>query len=128
MTGSIRRADIDEFRYVAIGGRLIGWIGKDLSQDLFADFIRDPDGFLDHRSAQVLKDSPKTKVVERTLADPRGAARRIIIKRFTYRSPLRRLAFLFFDSPAVRSLKGASLLKGRGFDTPTPLAAFELRN
>jgi serine/threonine protein kinase len=52
----------------------------------------------------------------------------VIIKRFHYRTGLRRLAFSLFQSPALRCLRGALLLKSKGILVPAPLAALEFRN
>lgn len=128
MTVQFRRKGTDEFTSVLARRGLIGWIRKDLPEDLFADFIRDPDGFLNDPSARVLKEGPKTKVIQRRLKEEKGVAREVVVKRFHYRFLLRRLGFRFFQSPAVRSLKGALLLRQRGFHTPVPLAVFEFRN
>jgi serine/threonine protein kinase len=126
-SGSVRLKDADDFARVACRSGMVGWIRKDWTES-FGDFIRDADGFFNDPTACVLKDASKTKVIQTTLRARDGAARKVIFKRFRYRGPVRRLGFLWLDSPARRSLRGALLLGRRGFDTATPLAVFEFRN
>lgn len=128
MTVIFHGKDAEEYRFISAPNGLTGWIRKDLPEEFFAEFVRDPGGFLDGPSAQVLKDDGKTKVVQIKFSGPSGAAPEVVVKRFRYSSPLRRLGFLFSASPGLRSLQGALLLKRKGFYTAAPLAAFEFRN
>ena len=118
----------EEFRLVSTDRAMRGWVCRDLPEELFADFVRDPDRFLDVPSRNILRDGSKAKVVKQVLKDRGGGTREVIIKRFQYGSFLRRLVFLFFPSPARRSLAGALVLKGAGIGTPSPLAALEWRS
>jgi serine/threonine protein kinase len=93
-----------------------------------ADLIRDPDAVMDHVSSRVMKDGPKTKVVQREFHNGAGSKVSVIAKRFRYGRGLRRLGFFIFPSPAMRCLKAAGLLQSKGILTPAPLAALEYRN
>ncbi|MGH7769663.1 MAG: lipopolysaccharide kinase InaA family protein [Candidatus Binatia bacterium] len=128
MTAALRGKDADDYRSISAAGGLAGWIRKDLPEKLFAEFIRDPDSLMDPASSQVLKDGPKTKVVRHIFQDGRGVPLNVIVKRFHYRTGLRRLGFFFFPSPALRCLRGALLLKSTGVLVPAPLAALEYRS
>jgi hypothetical protein len=120
--------DSGEFRFAPARGGLAGWVRKDLPKEICADFMRDPEAFFNDPSARVLKDGLKTKVIQKTFQDRTGASWEMIIKRFHYGFFIRRLGFLVFDSPAVRSLQGALLLRQMGFDTPAPMTALEFRS
>lgn len=113
----------DAFTSVGSPGGWVGRSARNLPEDFFAGFIRDPERFFEVPSAQILKRDRKTTVVRVRLS-----GRDLVIKRFNSRGPLRRLGFLFSPSPAARSLDGALLLRGKGFSTAAPLAAFERRN
>lgn len=118
----------DEFMYTRSEAGLVGWVRKDIPRNLFADFIRDPEGFFRDPSHRPLKDGPRTKVVKQTLTGLGGQTRDVVIKRFHYSSFWCRLGARFFSSRATRSLKGALVLESAGVDTATPLAAFEYQN
>lgn len=118
----------DRFVYATSETRLAGWIRKDIPGDLFADFIRDPEGFFQAPSCKPLKDGPRTKVVKQTLTGRGGLTRDVVIKRFYYSSFWCRLGSYFFSSRATRSLKGALVLESAGVDTAAPLAAFEYQD
>ncbi|HEY2989805.1 MAG TPA: lipopolysaccharide kinase InaA family protein [Candidatus Binatia bacterium] len=123
-----REQERGEFRFTAARGDLLGRVRSDLPQGLFAHFMQDPEAFFTDPSARVLKNGTKTRVIQWTLADLRGAPCEVVIKRFHYPSLPRRLGGLVLQSPAARSLDGALLLRQRGFQTPEPMAAFEFRN
>ncbi len=118
----------DEFMYTCSETGLVGWIRRDLQGDLFANFIRDPERFLEDPLSRILKNGKKVQVFKRTLKTDQGRAQNVIIKRFRHPSLFRRLAFFLFPSPASRCLKGASLLGSNGIPTAVPLAALEHRN
>ncbi len=117
----------DDFALVRSENGLTGWIRKDLPGDLFRNLIPDPDRFFSDPSAQILKNESKVQVIKQTLKGRDGVARSLVIKRYRYSYFFRRLGFIFLSSPAVRSLKGALLLKRDGIDTADPLAALEHR-
>lgn len=123
---SLRSMNAESFRFFSASNGLVGWVRKDIPEKVLADFIRDPDGLIDLASSEVVKSGPKAKVVKHALGG--GVKSNVITKRFHYRSSLRSLGFLFFSSPAVRSLKGALLLRSKGILIPRPLAALEYRN
>jgi serine/threonine protein kinase len=124
----VQSKDADNHRFFSASNGLVGWIRKDLPENIFAEFIRDPDGLMDSASSRLVKDGPKTKVVQHVFQNGRGLELNVVAKRFHYGSGLRRLGFFFFPSPAMRCLKGALLLKSNGILTPAPLAAFEYRS
>ena len=128
MTAVLRGKAADEFRLVSAANGLIGRIRKDLPENLFAEFMRDPDGLMDQASSLTVKDGHKAKVVRHTIQDGKGVRFNVMTKRFHYRTGLRRLGFFFFPSPALRCLRGALLLKSMGVLVPEPLAALEYRN
>jgi len=128
MRNGLRGHDAGEFKFVAADAGLVGWIRKDLAENIFAELIRDPDALMDRAASQILKDGPKTKVVRHTFRDGPGVPLNAIIKRFHYRTGLRRLAFFFFPAPALRCLRGSLLLKSKGVLVPKPLAALEYRD
>jgi serine/threonine protein kinase len=128
MTPVIRARDADEYRFVSAANGLAGWIRKDLPENFFAEFVRDPEALMDHASSGILKEGHKTKVVRHVLEDGRGAPLNAIVKRFRYGSAWRRLGFFFFPSPALRCLRGALLLQSKGILVPRPLAALEHRS
>jgi len=117
----------DNFLYINSEAKLVGWIRKDL-EDLFAEFIRDPDRLLKDSSSLILKNGAKVQVAKQTLRGRGNTTRDVVTKRFHYPSFIRRLGFLFLSSPAARSLQGAFVLKGNDIDTAIPLAALEHRS
>lgn len=121
----MKRSEVDAFRPY-LSRALEGWIAKALPEDFFADFVRDPEGFIDDPSNEVFKNGLKTKVVQKRLVGSH-ATRTVVIKRFRYTGLLRRLAFFLSASPAVRSFRSALLLKQNGFLIAEPLAVFECR-
>ena len=118
----------EEFSFATPRKGLIGWIRKDLPEDLFLYFIRDPERFIEDPSSRILKNGQKVQVIRLTLKTHHGRAHNVIIKRFRHPSLVRRLAFFLFPSPASRCLKGASVLGSNGIPTAVPLAALEHRN
>jgi serine/threonine protein kinase len=123
-----RGKDTNGYRFYSDSRGLTGRIRKDLPENLFTEFIRDPDGLMDSASSRLVKDGPKTKVVQHVFQNSQGLELNVVAKRFHYGAGLRRLGFLFFPSPAMRCLKGALLLNSNGILTPSPLAAFEYRS
>lgn len=123
----MQRAEADEFRAVSTGA-VGGIIAKTLPDDSFADFFRDPDGFVDDPRNDVIKNGLKTKVVRARIAAGSGTVRSVVIKRFRYPSAIRSLTFFFLPSPALRSLHSALLLKAKGFASAEPLAALQQRH
>ena len=128
MTAVLRGKAADEFRFVSAANGLVGRVRKDLPENLFAEFMRDPDGLMDQASSLTVKDGHKAKVVRHTIQDGKGVRFNVMTKRFHYRTGLRRLGFFFFPSPALRCLRGALLLKSMGVLVPAPLAALEYRS
>ena len=128
MTTVLRGQGADEYEFFSASRGLVGWIRKDLPENLFDEFIRDPDGLMDRGSSGIVKDGPKTKVVRHIFQDGKGVKFNVITKQFYYGAGFRRLGFLFFPSPAARCLNGALLLKSKAILTPRPLAAFEFRS
>jgi serine/threonine protein kinase len=127
VTRSLKGRNGGEFIFTSLGENFAGWVRKDLPEGILTAFARDPEGLLNSSSARVIKEGPKTKVVQARLANGKGASADVIIKRFHYGFP-RRLGFLIARSAAVRSLEGALLLQRHCFDTPVPVAAVELRS
>jgi serine/threonine protein kinase len=127
MTAELRGQGAAEYRFVSAANGLSGWVRKDLPEKFLAEFIRDPDGLMNHSSSLTVKDGPKTKVVRHTLQIGGGVRFNAVIKRFRYGAGLRRLGFLFSPSPAVRCLRGALLLQAKGILVPRPLAVLEYR-
>ena len=124
----VQSKEFDNHRFFSASNGLVGWIRKDLPENIFAEFIRDPDGLMDSASSRLVKDGRKTKVVQHVFQNGQGLELNVVAKRFRYGSGLRRLGFFFFPSPAMRCLKGALLLNSNGILTPAPLAAFEYRS
>ncbi len=116
-----------EFDYMPARNGLIGWIRKDLPEDLVAEFVADPESLLEDLSSEMLKTSPKGKVVKRILTDGNGTQWNIIVKQSRHDSLWRRFGCLFLPSPAFQSLVGSVLLNNEQVDTAKPLAAFEYR-
>jgi hypothetical protein len=124
----VRNQEAGDDEFFSTPGGLIGRIKKNLPENILADFIRDPDGLMSGPSSRLVKEGPKTKVVQYVFSDGKGRSLNAIIKRFRYDSALRRLGFFFFSSPATRCLKAARLLESQGVLTPEPLAAAEYRS
>lgn len=124
----VRNKEAGGYRFISASNGLVGWIRKDLPENIFMEFVRDPDGSMEHAPARVMKDGTKTKVVSHILQDQNGIGLRVVTKRFHYGSGFRRLGFFFFPSPALRSLKGALLLRSKDLLAPAPLAALEYRD
>ena len=123
----MKRAEAEAFKAVSTRA-VVGVIAKTLPDHAFADFLRDPEGFLEDPANQVIKSGIKTKVVRARIAAGSGPERRVVIKCFRYPSILRGLTFFFVPSPALRALRSALLLKAKGFATAEPLAALQQRN
>jgi Lipopolysaccharide kinase (Kdo/WaaP) family len=123
----MKRAEADAFRPVSTAA-VKGLIAKGLAEDCFTDFLHDPDGFVDDPAGDVIKDGTKSKVVRKRIAAGNGATRSIVVKRFRYAAPVRRLGFFFAIPPALKALRSALRLKRHGFATAEPLAAFQCRS
>jgi len=117
----------DRFEFVAAPKRFAGWIRRDVTREVKAELVADPEDFIRTPNAVVLKNRPKSMLFARTVRGKGGIRLRVVIKRVHYASVMRRVGFLFAVSPALRSLRGALILQGKGFDTPPPIAAIETR-
>lgn len=116
-----------EFRFIAVGNGLVGWVRNDLPQELLVDLVRDPKIFFSAPASEILKNVRKATVIRRVVNDREGVARRVIIKRFHPGSLLRRAGSLIVPSRAARCLRAALLLKKAGIETASPLVALESR-
>jgi hypothetical protein len=112
------------FTFIRLRPDFRGWVRSDFPAESIADIVTQIDSF-QRNSPRLIKDEGKSRVVQQPLEDRAGKRWDIVVKRVRYRVPLRRLGFLFFASPARRSLRGALLLEQNGIRTARPLAAIE---
>jgi serine/threonine protein kinase len=113
------------FTFVRLRHDFKGWVRSDFPAESIADVLNQFDNGFGENSARLLKDDGKSRVVQQVFEDQAGKRWDIVVKRVRYSVPLRRLGFLFFASPASRSLRGALLLQQGGIGTARPLAAIE---
>lgn len=90
------------------------------------DQIADCDRLLARRDCYIIKDQKKIKVGRLSLTVS-GRARQIYIKRYNAFSLRYRIGSLIASSGAVKSLRGAAVLRDAGISTARPLAALETR-
>lgn len=120
--------DGTSFTYVRVHNSFKGWLRDDLPADAVARIVGNFDGWMQRSSARLLKNDGKSQVVQQVFEDGTGKRWDIVFKRVTYSFTLRRLGFLVFASPAIRSFRGALLLQEKGISTAAPLAAVEPRS
>jgi hypothetical protein len=106
------------FTFVRIRNRFKGWVCSDFPIDSIAELLGQSDDCFQKSSVRLLKDEGKNYVIQQVFEDRAGKRWDMVVKRVRYNFPLRRFAFLFFTSPAYRSLRGALLLKKKGFPRP----------
>ena len=102
------------------------WADRSIGFPSFMDQFADCDSLLARRDCQIIKDQKKIKIGRLGLAIG-GRVRQIYIKRYNAFSLRYRLVSLMAPSGAVKSLKGAALLRDAGIRTARPLAAVENR-
>ena len=118
-------AALRDFHLEARGGTKI-WVHRCIADQKFVDQIADCDHLLDRPECQIIKDQKKIKVGRLNLKIA-GRERHLYIKRYNAFSLRYRLGSLVSCSGAVKSLKGATVLRDAGVHTPNPMAAVENR-
>lgn len=121
----IRTDALPDFCSVERGGTKI-WVDQSLRCPELMDQIGDCDRLLARRDCRIVKDQKKIKVGRLSLTIG-GQARQIYIKRYNAFSLRYRLGSLMASSGAVKSLRGAAVLRGAGIRTARPVAAVETR-
>ena len=117
----------DQFEFVTGKTGAFGWIRRDWARELSTEFLPNPEEFLSAPRAVVLKDRPKSILYTRTVGGKQGPGLSVVIKRVRCLSLMHGVGSLFTGAAAQQSLRGALILRRKGFDTPTPIAAIESR-
>jgi serine/threonine protein kinase len=105
------------------GADVAGHVVADLTPEVLAPLLADPDAPFERPGVVVLKSSPSSAVVEFDLPGPRGP-RRVIYKRFAVTRWSDPWAALFRPTPAMRSYVMGHGLLLRCLPTPRPLAVW----
>jgi tRNA A-37 threonylcarbamoyl transferase component Bud32 len=116
------RADNRQFRRVR-GADVAGYAVADLTAEVLAPLLADPDAVFERPDAIVLKKSPSSAVVEFDLPSLQGP-RRVVCKRFAVTRWSDPWTALFRPAPALRSYVMGHGLLLRCLPTPRPLAVW----
>jgi hypothetical protein len=108
-------------------GLLSVHVVRTLAQELMPSIARDPDHFFSLAGCEIIKDQRKIKVA-RIKINIRGDAKTVYIKRYNAFSWRYRFGSFFQSSGAVKSLRGAVILRESGIPTARPLAAVDSRS
>jgi tRNA A-37 threonylcarbamoyl transferase component Bud32 len=100
-----------------------GHAAMDLTPEILAPLLANPDAVFERSDAVVLKKSPSSAVVEFDLASP-GGPRRVVCKRFAVTRWSDPWTALFRPTPALRSYVMGHGLRLRFLPTPRPLAVW----
>ena len=115
-----------EFNLKKLGGTKI-WVSRRFEDPSFVEALAHTDRLFDLPGCQVVKDQRKIKVGRLQVAIA-GAQRSVYIKRYNSFSFRFRLFSPFCRSGALRSLRGALILKRGRIATVEPIAAVESRS
>jgi tRNA A-37 threonylcarbamoyl transferase component Bud32 len=107
-------------------GDISGHAVAELTPDILAPFLANPDDIFRRPDVKVLKDSRSSTVVELELPGADGP-RRVIFKRFAVTAWSDPWAALFRPAPALRSYVLGHALRVRGLPTPRPLLVLHRR-
>jgi hypothetical protein len=118
-------AALPDFDFTERGGAKI-WVNRTFYSEELLELIADCDRLLARPDCRIIKDQEKIKVGRLTLGLASGQLK-IYIKRYNAFSLRYRIGSLLLPSGAVRSLRGATILKGAGIETVKPIAAVESR-
>jgi hypothetical protein len=103
------------------------WLSRRFEDALFLAELSRPNRLFELPGCEVIKDQKKTKVARLTL-NIAGIQRSIYIKRFNAFSLRFRLLSPFYRSGALRSLRGAEILRHGRIGTVEAIAAVERRS
>lgn len=106
------------------GSRL--WIDSKLKGDPLVDLLWQPDRLLGDCECVFVKDQKKIKVARVPMLIS-GENRTVYVKRYNAFAMRHSVGSLFLPSGAVRSLRGAAILKKAAVETARPVAAIESR-
>jgi serine/threonine protein kinase len=102
------------------------WVHRKFADRTFVDLLTNVDRWFDDPQCQIIKDEKKTKV-GRLAVKIGDQVHPFYLKQFNTVSLRHRFLSLFGSSRAFRSLRGATILRGAGIPTVTPVAAVEYR-
>jgi tRNA A-37 threonylcarbamoyl transferase component Bud32 len=102
------------------------WVHRKFADRTFIDLLTDVDRWFDDPKCHIIKDEKKTKV-GRLAVKIGDKVHPFYLKRFNAFSIRYRFLSFFVPSRAFRSLRGATILRGAGIPTVTPVAAVECR-
>ena len=102
------------------------WISRQYVDLSFLDMLRDADQLFADPNCEIVKDQRKIKVGRLSL-EINGRPQVLFIKRYNRYSLHQRFVSPFIQSGALRSLRGAEILRAADIQTATPVAAVENR-
>lgn len=102
------------------------WVDRAFADPAFLDALADPDGLFASPSCRIVKDQRKIKVARLALSIA-GHERVLYVKRYNSFSLRFKLLSPFFQSGALRSLKGTGILGRARIASARPVAALEKR-
>jgi serine/threonine protein kinase len=102
------------------------WVHRKFTDRTFVDLLTHVERWFDDPKCQIIKDEKKTKV-GRLAVKIADQVHPFYLKQFNAFSLRYRLFSLFASSRALGSLRGATILRGAGIPTVTPVAAVEYR-
>jgi len=102
------------------------WVHRKFADRTFVDLLTHVERWFDDPKCQIIKDERKTKV-GRVAVKIGEQVHRFYLKQFNAYSLRYRFFSLFASSRAFGSLRGATILRGAGIPTVSPVAAVEYR-
>ena len=114
-----------DFQLHQRGSALI-WISRQYVDLTFLDMLRDADQLFADPHCEIIKDQRKIKVGRLSL-EINGRPQVLFIKRYNRYSLHQRFVSPFIQSGALRSLRGAEILRAADIPSATPVAAVENR-
>jgi serine/threonine protein kinase len=103
------------------------WISRQYVDLSFLEMLRDADQLFADPRCEIIKDQRKIKVGRLSL-EINGRPQVLFIKRYNRYSLRQRFVSPFVQSGALRSLRGAEILRAADIQIPTPVAAVENRD
>jgi len=103
------------------------WISRQYADLSFLEKLRDADQLLADPRCEIIKDQRKIRI-GRVSVEINGRPQVLFIKRYNQYSLRQRFVSPFVQSGALRSLRGAAILRAANIETPTPVAVVENRD
>jgi tRNA A-37 threonylcarbamoyl transferase component Bud32 len=103
------------------------WISRQYADLSFLEKLRDADQLFADPRCEIIKDQRKIRIGHVSV-EINGRPQVLFIKRYNQYSLRQRFVSPFVQSGALRSLRGAAILRAANIQTPTPVAVVENRD